>query len=543
VLRDAPCARSDQRASAHFQLAMIALLAGDTERALASLEAARAEGSPTPELLAWSLDVEGRALLARGDPRGARARFAELAERAERAAMLDAQRRAAIGEGRALEALGRFEEAVAAYRVAEGLLERELESVPLDRGRAAFAGQRGESARRLVALLSARDRAVEALDAHRRARGRALAMLAGRARVEALGPGERSAFEAALADYQRARTAREQATREAWAQPLDERSPGRAGEPDAAVAEREALDRALATAHVDRGAGPPELPPGEAYLAIAPVPGGWIAIASRDGRARSIPVGRAGQPLAEIARAAVIESRAVWEGATALALAVGGALAAIDVHGMVIDDAPLAARIPVRYALDVATAAPSQGERALVVVDPRGDLAGAREEGATIAALSPVWSVLRGDAATREALVAAMPALGALHLAGHGSSADAEVESALLLAGEGSLTAGDVLALGAAPQIVVLSACEGAAEARPREVLGLGVAQAFVLAGAERVVAASRALPDASAREHAVALWQAIGRGASAERALGEVARAAHARGDASWSALRVLSR
>ena len=103
------------------------------------------------------------------------------------------------------------------------------------------------------------------------------------------------------------------------------------------------------------------------------------------------------------------------------------------------------------------------------------------------------------DQATPAALLARLPEVSLFHYAGHGARAGVEgLGSHLRLAGDRQLLATDVLALGQAPALVVLSACDTARTADDRAE-ALGLAQAFLLAGARAVVAPTRPVDDAVA--------------------------------------------
>jgi CHAT domain-containing protein len=91
------------------------------------------------------------------------------------------------------------------------------------------------------------------------------------------------------------------------------------------------------------------------------------------------------------------------------------------------------------------------------------------------------------------------------HYAGHGE-VDSLGGARLLLAEEGELSVADVLSLRASPARVVLVGCETAA-AREGGVEGLGLGQAFVVAGSSAAVASVRPVADASASAFTAALY------------------------------------
>jgi CHAT domain-containing protein len=215
------------------------------------------------------------------------------------------------------------------------------------------------------------------------------------------------------------------------------------------------------------------------------------------------------------------------------------------------------AALPVVYGVDL----PGRGRgpdaippvpRALVVADPGGNLQAAREEaGAVVQALGSGggWRVdrLEGGAAThravREALAA--PDLGLAHYAGHGSFGGRDgVESGLPLADHERLSIADVLALPRAPKRLILSGCETARTAADARAEGLGLAQAFIVAGAEVVVAATRRTDDRLAQRIMRAFYAAWGdrRAATAPEALRRAMLAVQQESPGEdWAGFRVL--
>jgi CHAT domain-containing protein len=110
------------------------------------------------------------------------------------------------------------------------------------------------------------------------------------------------------------------------------------------------------------------------------------------------------------------------------------------------------------------------------------------------------------------------------HYAGHAvpeGSAQAPsrdgITGALLLADDGQFLVTDILALRSAPRVVVLSACESAGAAE-----GFGLAQAFLAAGAEAVIATSRPIPDGSGKALLLALHARLATGADVATAFRE---------------------
>jgi hypothetical protein len=167
---------------------------------------------------------------------------------------------------------------------------------------------------------------------------------------------------------------------------------------------------------------------------------------------------------------------------------------------------------PVAWSLDLGPRAPVAGEGAALVVDPTGDLPGARREGEGVLAAwaASGWRAVRlaGAEATASAVRPLWASVARLHHAGHGESGEGPWGASLRLADDTRVGVADVLAGGRSPARVVLSGCE-TASAPGTAVANLGMAQAFVLVGAEAVVAATRPVDDAATATFMDALYAA----------------------------------
>jgi hypothetical protein len=133
----------------------------------------------------------------------------------------------------------------------------------------------------------------------------------------------------------------------------------------------------------------------------------------------------------------------------------------------------------------VVTSPASDGTlKVLLVIDPTGDLPGAREEGRKLSGLLEAAGISRkiiiGEEATRTSLAAILNAedFQILHFAGHSGyhrdKADRFRSSGLLMHGEEYFTGSDALALKRLPPIVVFNSCEAARIARLDPVDGSG---------------------------------------------------------------------
>lgn len=96
-----------------------------------------------------------------------------------------------------------------------------------------------------------------------------------------------------------------------------------------------------------------------------------------------------------------------------------------------------------------------------------------------------------------------------LHYAGHGHHAGPSGWDSTLELAEGPLSAEQIIAHQHAPAVVVLGACDAAATDAKLLDGGMNMASAFLLAGAELVIAPSRPVADADARALAQQLYRA----------------------------------
>lgn len=135
----------------------------------------------------------------------------------------------------------------------------------------------------------------------------------------------------------------------------------------------------------------------------------------------------------------------------------------------------------------------------LVVADPSGDLPHARQEGRRVAALWPGARLLVGDEVTKAAFREALAKASMLHFAGHGRHGEGPWSSELQLGGGERTSLRELLVEGATVATVVLSGCETGRYRRFAGDYGVGLAEAFLLAGTHRVVATTVPVPDEAA--------------------------------------------
>jgi cellulose synthase operon protein C len=281
-----------------------------------------------------------------------------------------------------------------------------------------------------------------------------------------------------------------------------------------------------------------------------------FAVTGHDAVVRRLGAIDLGASAAELGDRLLAPFRAEIGPATRLRVLPYGALEGLDFHALLFEGEPLVAHAPVAYGVDL-PARPSMpadpaATSALVVADPRGDLPAARAEAQRIAGmlrerggLEPL--VLQGREATHRAVRDAIELrqTSLLHYAGHGVFEGRDGwESGFPLAAGGWLSVGDVLVLRRAPDLVLLSGCETARAPSGSSAAGLGLAQAFIVAGSRAVVASSRPVDDTLAERLMTALHRALGANAGIDLAASlreaELAVRRESPG-ADWAAFRVL--
>ncbi len=541
------CADAYVRSFALANLARVALRDGDldaAERRLAEARAAVKEPRGVERIA--HLELEGRIDLARGRTSRALARFDEALAFARAAVLPLPEWSALTARAEALETLGKKNDAASALLDAEKVLDDAALLVPLGEGRAAFVADRSRSARAAVDLLVRLGRARDAARVARRSRARVLSGVERALRIAALSTADRARWDDAVRAFRAARADLDAAAADDWKLAADELKKTveqrRGRERDL----RAALEAAMAV--VTRGgsadADDPPLAPGDVELVVHPGTKRWVAIA-RDERGTSAwTVPDPSRPPHELARALLDPLASMLDRARRLRVRAYGAWRAIDVHALDFRDAPLVAKLAVDYPVGLGPRPrAAAGDHVVVVGDPTGDLPSAGDEARavakTFAAPAQVTLLVR-DEATSEHVGAALRAASTFHYAGHGVYAGLEGwESALPLARGGRLGVADVLAVAPAPARVVLSGCDAAKSEGDAE--GLGLAQAFVVAGAEEVLAPVRPVSDTLAAELATRVHRDRAPLADALRAASLSLHAGDARAD--WAAFRVLAR
>lgn len=522
------CPRPDRTGGARSSLALLQLQRGMPAEALAILrETATSRMTPGERVLAS--DVELRARLALGQDR---ARIAQALQRLRRAVedtdTTDARWHLALREGQVSEARGEHDAAIEAYREAEGHVDGLAQLAAFGVGRSTVGVFHRESNERLVDALRAQGRTPEALCVARQGEAR---------RIQA------ASLPPLLPEEERVRLERRvDALRSAQAE-LEE----------LLVKEREAPVQALADARamvarqrrtletetdeilrdVGRRARPPSCDelhppaPGELLLGLFPRGDGWLLFAQDEVETTAHAVElRELDLVAARARLAELLLRPVAEQlrrARRLRVHAVGQAQRIDVELLPWEGKPLVARMPVAWGVDVvapktAEEGPGDGEpRAVLLADPTGSLPEAETEvrEATELLVRMGWHVeeIAREDARPHVLQERMATAVLLHYAGHAEHDELldpgwwppypggtpSWPASLRLFGGSRLAAHEILVRsGQVPRKVILSGCRtGAIDASAS---GTSLAVAFLVAGAEEVLATAEVTRDADAR-------------------------------------------
>jgi cellulose synthase operon protein C len=551
------CQKPRRRAYNLALLGMLAVDDGDLARAGSLLAASRAAHA-SPGVPLHLIQLELAAAVA---SLGKRFGEAELAfRRLELTARLHDDRgtewRGLVGRAAAFAAAGRLEDARAACSRAEDVLDRLHLQAPLGGGRESFLRHHEESASRLVDLLLRLGRVDDAVQAARRSRARALSSLAWPLRLDGATDEVRLRWYAALSAYNRDRAEERGQDPEAWGLSLEKLERQAARRQEAGARARRLLDEELARLGLpeagERAARP--VAKGDLILSFHPAGAGWVGFAEEQGRvtARRIGAVDAGAPPERLGGDLLGPYARQLERAERLHLAPFGALNAVEFHALPWRGRPLVATLPVAYRVDATRDLPDRvPRREALVVAPIGRLRTARPEAsiAEDALVARGWTVRRLDdaAAIPRALASALAARpGWFHYSGHAEYAGIDGwESHLGGPASPLLTVGDIVALSDAPDGVVLAGCETAATpAADAGPVGLGLAQAFVLAGARWVAATTRPVRDAEAhaviREFYARLAEQDGAGAAAALRSAQLA-VMEREPEADWASFRVL--
>jgi hypothetical protein len=316
---------------------------------------------------------------------------------------------------------------------------------------------------------------------------------------------ERKRLEVGLADYREARERLLRAEADAWALPLSEVE-AHSNKQRGAVKQAHAyLDQALAVLGASSRFVPRPVQEAELLLAYHPLPRGWAAFAQSSSGVSATRIEALAPHDAPSALAAQLLApfAAQIREAESLRLIPYGVLKDVDFHALPFGDGLLIDAVPVAYGGDLGqeqNPPKSPAELSfLVVADPLNDLIAARAEGQWLRdALKGrlLTRVLVGEEATYDRVVAELQRADIFHFAGHAEFEQSGWQSGMRLAANTMLEPGDIVALSSVPSLVILSGCETTRERMDVAVASIGLAQAFLVRGAQNVIATTRSVPD-----------------------------------------------
>jgi CHAT domain-containing protein len=218
----------------------------------------------------------------------------------------------------------------------------------------------------------------------------------------------------------------------------------------------------------------------------------------------------------------------------AVCLVPHGVLHDVPLHAVATDGVPLAVRNPVHVAPSASllaslyrNTAPPAPRRVCVFADSRPDLplTHARAEARSLAGMFGARAeVLSGERVTRQAVLdrLANSKATAMHFACHGVLAPDDVAGSAISCADGPLTTDDLLGLRFRADLVTLSACRsGASSGRPGDER-LGLARAFLLAGAKSVLVTQWQVDDLSTALFMERFYELLVAGAPRGQALQE---------------------
>lgn len=470
--------------------------------------------------------------------------------------------RGLLGEGHALESLGRFDDAVMRYQAAEDLLDDFRFSAPLGQGREGLLHNRSESAQRLIALLIQQGRVDEAWSVARKSRMRSLSAVAWPVRLASASEPIRKQWYLSWSKYQEYLAKRWALPVPSWEVSAAEKVAEKAEQLRVLEDGRFLLDQALAKLGEQTSLEwyQRTTKPGVIEILYHPLLSGWVAFVKQHATPtivrtlETVPLDASQTVLGHLLLEPFSEQ---LRKATQVRILAFGKLDSVDFHALPWRNRPLVASLSVSYGLDIgvdrlagATDQPvgSLGAEALVV-DPHADLVAAQQEAQYVQRSLEAggWLVhrLTSTTATGSQLMRLLSSrrFAWFHYAGHARHTGLDGWNSYLgTNSEVMLTLGDILLLPQTPRVVVLFGCESGASTENDSPPGLGLAQAFVLAGSRWAIAARRRLHERDAISIATQLYARVKHADTPLSALRET-QLALIRSDSKvdWSSLRIF--
>lgn len=456
----------------------------------------------------------------------------------------DARWRVEVRRGELLVRSGDAPAALAALGRAEGHLDRLVRAqAVVGVGRTATADRYLEGTTALVSLLVEQREVPRAFCVARQARARRRSAARG---LDGLPAAARAEVEQKIRRYREQKALAEETEALVLERPQAQEPALRHEAAQASRAASELVDeiveqlvQASASPRCDELAAPA---PGELLVGLYPRTDDWLVIA-HDGRGTSAHAiatpsdeELAGDPAA-LAKRLLEPVAAVLDGATRVRVLADREAQTIDVHLLPWRGAPLSAKVPVTYGVELPASpitAPADPPRALVLADPTGTLASARAEVHVVEErlAQAGWEVVAPITDDPNAPIdVSFAGYSLLHYAAHTATRQGPPQVwAPYPAGEAGglphlqigpmarLEVHDILALRPVPPVAFLAGCKtGLVEL---DAGSTSVALAFLLADGQQVVASSENVDDAQALDVARRFYARFGRGAGMDAAV-----------------------
>ena len=503
--------------------AMIGLEQGDlgaVDSYLAQLRKVKAE--PLQE--AWRLFLDGVYADANGTPARARDALVALESLDYGSADPLLEWRVATLRGNVEEALGNDPAALEHYLRGEEALAGFAKVVGVGQGREGLLSESMASSIGAIRVLMRSGDRRKAAEVAARSRSRAVALVAAGPVAGTLSQSDRRRWAQHMQRYREGLARLEAIVGQEELASREEVAALRAEARQVRLAMKEEMDAAQSVAASEQAAEPAKVADGECVLRFHPSADGWtvFAIDAEAVEAESIGAVEEGSNARRSVEQLLVRFDEQISRATTVVVEPLGLFSDVDVHEASWRGQPLLAKKRVEYSLGLSTPSPAKAgmpKQALVVGDPvsrgEGRLRGAlREVEVVTSALQDAGiqhRLLTAEDAGRIAVFEALEGADWFHFSGHGASAGtAGWESRIATAEGQGLEVRDILALRKGPRNVVLMGCETGQLASGSGV-GMHLASAFVLAGADRVIAATKEIPDQVALQFSEALYRSGG--------------------------------
>lgn len=433
--------------------------------------------------------------------------------------------------GLARVALAQHNDDLALLRLSEALehIERIAQHAELTAGRGQFFDARRALVDDALALLLRRGLVAQAFSIADAAQARVVRAFEAEVRTERLPPAQRAEWQRRIEAYLAERAAFEASAEDADLLPPDRLETWRTERATQAAALTQAFDAAYAVLDEAEAAAPEPMQLAAVQAALEPTER-LVFCLDHAGRPGCFELGP--QHIRSFTVDGDLRGQLQLDGVAHLFI-IGG-LGALDGLTEQLVATTSVSRLPHTGFLRHRRPAPTGA--AVVVADPSLNLPQARTEAAHLQATHLV-----GEAATRAAVLAALPNARLLHFAGHGVLApEAPWDAHLVLANNQRLTLADLLV--ARPQVgtVVLSGCDTGRQLALGHHDAVGLPTGFLSAGAHAVLATTRAIGDGEPQAF-LRRFYAAGGATTPGPAFRRAAQQSEAAGDQSWRAFRLF--